>query len=248
MRKARGSHARGSPGRVWGHPRGERATTRRRARRPRAASPPSAARGPRTARSLLGRSPCGDWGLSTSRSHDHTNEGVSATRLGRSAWPSEHSVAAVTVSDAGRRMTASAFGSLDSQRSISLRIHGGDDAPTRARRSVRSQLAGQIPAATASDAALLVSELVTNSVVHANVGPRRTLGVEVRTLDDRLRIAVTDPGSRLRPCMVPADPETPGGLGLLLVDELCESWGVWQDLGPTCVWCELLLDHSRPRQ
>jgi anti-sigma regulatory factor (Ser/Thr protein kinase) len=127
-----------------------------------------------------------------------------------------------------------------------MRIPGGDDAPTRARRWVGSQLEGRIPAATASDAALLVSELVTNSVVHANVGPRRALTVEVTTLDDRLRIAVTDPGSRLRPCMLPPDPETPGGLGLLLVDELCETWGVCQDLGATCVWCELLLDQSPP--
>jgi len=144
-------------------------------------------------------------------------------------------------------MTASAFQPPDSQRSISMRIPGGDGAPTRARRSVHAQLKGRIPATTASDAALLVSELVTNSVVHANVGPRRALTVEVTTLDDRVRIAVTDPGSCLRPCVLPPDPETPGGLGLLLVDELCETWGVWQDLGPTCVWCELLLDQSRPR-
>jgi anti-sigma regulatory factor (Ser/Thr protein kinase) len=127
-----------------------------------------------------------------------------------------------------------------------MRIPGGDGAPTRARRSVHAQLKGRIPATTASDAALLVSELVTNSVVHANVGPRRALTVEVTTLDDRVRIAVTDPGSCLRPCVLPPDPETPGGLGLLLVDELCETWGVWQDLGPTCVWCELLLDQSPP--
>ena len=127
-----------------------------------------------------------------------------------------------------------------------MRIAGGDDAPTRARRSVRSQLEGQLPATTASDAGLLVSELVTNSVVHANVGAGRALTVEVTTLDDRVRIAVTDPGSRLRPCMLPPDPGTPGGLGLLLVDELCETWGVRQDLGLTCVWCELLLDQPPP--
>jgi anti-sigma regulatory factor (Ser/Thr protein kinase) len=146
-------------------------------------------------------------------------------------------------------MTASAFQPPDSQRSISMRILGGDDAPTRARRSVHAQLQGHIPATTASDAALLVSELVTNSVVHANVGPRRALTVDVTTLDDRLRIAVIDPGSRLRPCVLPPDAETPGGLGLLLVEELCETWGVWQDFGPTCVWCELLLDQSRrPRK
>ena len=127
-----------------------------------------------------------------------------------------------------------------------MRIPGGDDAPTRARRSVRSQLEGRIPATAVSDAALLVSELVTNSVVHANVGAGRALTVELTTLDDRLRIAVTDPGSRLRPSMLLPDPETAGGLGLLLVDELCETWGVRQDLGPTRVWCELLLDQSPP--
>ena len=104
VRVARGSHPRGSPGRVWGHLRGDRATTRRRGRRPRAAPP--AARGPRTARPLLGRSPCGGCGPCTSRSRDHTKEGSSATRLGRSAWPSGHSVAAATVSQAGRRMTS----------------------------------------------------------------------------------------------------------------------------------------------
>jgi hypothetical protein len=71
--------------------------------------------------------------------------------------------------------------------------------------------------------------------------------VDVTTLDDRLRIAVTDPGSRLRSCILPPDPEPPGGLGLLLVEQPCETWGVGQDLGPTYVWCELLLDQSRPR-
>src|SRR5581483_4850484 len=119
------------------------------------------------------------------RLRDRTKEGSSATRLGRSAWPPDHSAAAATAPDAGRRMTASAFQPADSQRSISMRIPGGNGAPTRARRSVRSQLDGHVPATTASDAELLVSELVTNSVVHAKVGRRRALSVEVMTLDDR---------------------------------------------------------------
>jgi anti-sigma regulatory factor (Ser/Thr protein kinase) len=127
-----------------------------------------------------------------------------------------------------------------------MRVAGGDDAPSRARRSVYARLEGHVPATKATDAALLVSELVTNSVVHANVGRGRALTVEVTTLDDRVRIAVSDPGSRLRPRLLPPDPETPGGLGLVLVDELCETWGVRQDLGRTCVWCELLLGQSSP--
>src|SRR5689334_1603925 len=143
-------------------------------------------------------------------------------------------------------MTASASRPSDWRRSIRMRVPGGEDAPTRARRSVRARLEGCVPTAKATDAALLVSELVTNSVVHANVGRDRALTVEVTTLVDRVRIAVSDPGSRVRPRLRPRDPETPGGLGLVLVDELCESWGVRQDLGGTCVWCELVLDRSSP--
>lgn len=145
-------------------------------------------------------------------------------------------------------MTASGSQAPVSAGFIFIRIPGGDDAPTRARGWVRSQLEGEIPATAASDAALLVSELVTNSVVHANVGAGQDLTVELTTLDDRIRLAVTDPGSRMRPRMLPSDRETPGGLGLMVVDELCETWGAWQDLGSTCVWCELLLDPSPPSE
>jgi anti-sigma regulatory factor (Ser/Thr protein kinase) len=131
------------------------------------------------------------------------------------------------------------------QASIFLRIPGGDDAPKRARRSVLARLDGQVPAATALTAALLVSELVSNCVVHANVGPDRALSLEVLPLDDRLRIVVLDPGSDLKPQMLPRDPETPGGLGLVVVDELCDAWGVEQDGGgPTSVWCELLVERA----
>src|SRR5580700_7309428 len=106
-------------------------------------------------------------------------------------------------------MTTSGSQPPDSQGSISIRIPGGRNAPTEARRWVGSRLEGQIPTATASDAALLVSELVTNSAVHANVGPRRSLTVELTTLDDRVRIAVTDSGSRLSLIMLPSATETP---------------------------------------
>jgi anti-sigma regulatory factor (Ser/Thr protein kinase) len=134
---------------------------------------------------------------------------------------------------------------LRAQDSIFLQIPGGDDAPKRARRSVRAQLDGQVPAITAWNAALIVSELVTNCVVHANVGPERALSLEVLPLDDRLRIVVLDPGSDLKPQMLPHDLETPGGLGLVVVDELCEAWGVEQNGGgPTCVWAELLVERA----
>jgi anti-sigma regulatory factor (Ser/Thr protein kinase) len=131
------------------------------------------------------------------------------------------------------------------QPSISIRIHGGTGAPLRARRSVLSRIGGQLTETAAADAALIVSELVTNSVLHANVGPHQTLTVECATLPDRLRITVTDPGSRLEPHLRPSDRDADGGYGLAIVAALSLAWGVVRDTeGTTSVWCELRLDTS----
>lgn len=92
----------------------------------------------------------------------------------------------------------------------------------------------------ASDAALIVSELVTNSVIHANVDSDQTLFLELTSVDDHLHIAVIDTGSTLRPQLLPPDAERRGGLGLRLVDQLCSGWGVERDAaGATRVWCDL---------
>src|SRR5437763_7430304 len=76
-----------------------------------------------------------------------------------------------------------------------IEIAGGDGAPARARRWVRSCLPSEPIGPSASDVALLVSELVTNSVVHAHADPSQLLRVTVARLKDRVRIAVTDNGS-----------------------------------------------------
>ncbi len=105
-----------------------------------------------------------------------------------------------------------------------------------------SRLGGQLACARAGDAALIVSELVTNSVLHAKVGPGQTLTVRCATLEDRLRIAVTDPGSSLEPHLRPSDDRNPGGYGLKIVDELASAWGIERDgSGRTTVWCDLPL-------
>lgn len=149
-------------------------------------------------------------------------------------------------STAGRGASSSLDASpSDPHGSASMRIRGGVDAPSRARRWVLSQLEGQIASATASDVALVVSELVTNSVLHANVGPRRALTVELMILEDRLRISVIDPGSRLEPRLRPPDLERVGGIGLFFVNELSEAWGVTRDgIGGTRVWCDTLLHRA----
>jgi two-component sensor histidine kinase len=126
---------------------------------------------------------------------------------------------------------------------ISMRIRGGPGAPGQARKSVLSKLDGQLAGDRESDAALLVSELVTNSVLHANVGADQTLTVELTRLPGRLRITVADPGSPLEPRLQRHDLDSPGGLGLFLVDKLAVAWGAGHDdAGSAQVWCELALE------
>lgn len=142
-------------------------------------------------------------------------------------------------------MTAQSNGAPDPGGSVSIEIRGGVGAPGRARRSVLSQLQGQIAPSTARDVALVVSELVSNSVLHADVNPGRTLTVGLTRLDDRLRINVIDPGSRLEPHVLPPDPERLGGWGLRVVEEVSDAWGVSRNgIAGTRVWCDILLDRS----
>jgi anti-sigma regulatory factor (Ser/Thr protein kinase) len=129
--------------------------------------------------------------------------------------------------------------------SITVRLHGGTGAPLRARSSVLPQLEGQLTEIAVADVALIVSELVTNSVVHANVGPDQTLTVECASLADRLRITVTDPGARLKPHLRRPDHDVAGGYGLAIVASLSLAWGVVRNsVGTTSVWCELPLDRA----
>lgn len=126
----------------------------------------------------------------------------------------------------------------------SIWIRGGKDAPTRARRFVRSKLDG-VPATRASDVVLIVSELVANSVLHANVGEQDAVLLELTRLDDRVRLSVTDPGSEEEPHIPVPDPDMLHGFGLRVMDQLSLAWGVVRDgAGTTQVWCDIPLDGA----
>ena len=89
---------------------------------------------------------------------------------------------------------------------------------------------------------LLVSELVSNSVLHAGMEAHEEIRVRARFDMECARVEVCDAG---RSGSVPEkrskslDALEPGGLGLVLVDEMADSWGVRRGDDETCVWFEL---------
>ncbi|MDT6985656.1 ATP-binding protein [Streptomyces lusitanus] len=118
-----------------------------------------------------------------------------------------------------------------------LAAHPG--SPAQARRLTRARLTGwSVCEDTCDTAALVVSELVTNAIVHT---ASSHVVCELHDGDDLLRIAVRDEGCAPgRPrANTRQRPEEEHGRGLLLVDALCRAWGA-QEHGPgLLVWAEL---------
>jgi DNA-binding NarL/FixJ family response regulator len=123
----------------------------------------------------------------------------------------------------------------------------GLDADTasagQARRFVDQVLSRWRCDAVLDDVKLLVSELVTNAVVHAG----SEVEVAVRLLPDAVRIEVIDraPAATLRPSTPKAEDES--GRGLLLVETMASAWGVDAIDRGKAVWFEVpRLDRSEP--
>ncbi|HWG15448.1 MAG TPA: ATP-binding protein [Streptosporangiaceae bacterium] len=112
----------------------------------------------------------------------------------------------------------------------------------------RSRLTSDLAAAgiyetAVGDAALVVTELLSNAIRHAAPLP----GAQVRvawTIDhDALRVAVSDAGDGPLPHVTEPAPSAPGGRGLGIVETLASRWGVRRDDGETTVWAVLAAPH-----
>jgi serine/threonine-protein kinase RsbW len=90
-------------------------------------------------------------------------------------------------------------------------------------------------------ASLLVSELVTNSLLHSDSGkPGGTVAITVLIAPGKTRIQVTDDGGPTEPAVRPPDgTEAEDGRGLRLVRELSGSWGFYGRDGHVITWFEL---------
>ena len=102
---------------------------------------------------------------------------------------------------------------------MTLTVESGRDAPRECRRHLRV-LHGYL-GSSYDDVALVVTELVTNSVRHS--GTSDSIDVEV-AIDEQVRIEVSDRGQGFQPGGT--DGRDPLGLGLGIVDRLASEWGV----------------------
>ena len=115
-------------------------------------------------------------------------------------------------------------------------VASGLHAPLVARGHVSRWLDGRADADVRANACLLVSELVTNSVRHADQPPGTPLRITAAALDGLVRVDVQDQGRGLVRRRAPDTRE--GGFGLNLVDMIAARWGVDDERG-TRVWFEL---------
>lgn len=104
-------------------------------------------------------------------------------------------------------------------------------SPAIARAYCDGVLLGEVDRDRRDDARLVVSELVTNAVVHART--RIDLTIVVR--DAAVRIEVTDFDVD-RPKIWTGDE---GGRGIPIVEALGRAWGVVDMGSGKTVWCEL---------
>lgn len=107
-------------------------------------------------------------------------------------------------------------------------------APAVARELVRGLAVDDV---TRANLELIVSELVTNSVVHGDAESDQELALRIKCGSAGVCGEVCGPGAAFEWERHDPDLTEPGGLGLMLVDNLTKRWGIRRN-GGTCVWFE----------
>jgi anti-sigma regulatory factor (Ser/Thr protein kinase) len=126
----------------------------------------------------------------------------------------------------------------DEQSVLELELEQNREAPSRARAAIAGFSENRdLDAATLATLTLLVSEVVTNAVIHPDVEPPGGIQLSARIAEGLIRVEVTDEGSGFTP--QPRDPaKSDRGYGLYLLEHQASAWGVERQDGNT-VWFEL---------
>jgi anti-sigma regulatory factor (Ser/Thr protein kinase) len=121
---------------------------------------------------------------------------------------------------------------------IDLRLAPEPEVVTTARHAL-DQLTDLLPPEKLEDVRLVVSELVTNSILHAGLSADDQISLTVTVSDGAVRGSVCDPGPGFgmpsEPC---PRPDRRGGWGLPIVETISDRWGV-EENRHACVWFEI---------
>jgi anti-sigma regulatory factor (Ser/Thr protein kinase) len=130
--------------------------------------------------------------------------------------------------------------SADSGRLRHLQLAPSPRAPAEARDFVAG-----VSASTAMDdsaletAQLLTTELVTNSYLHAGLGPNDEILVWMSLSGPLLRVEVCDCGPGIDAAVAAPELLDTEGRGLWMVNVLAARWGTARRHGLSCVWFEV---------
>jgi len=118
------------------------------------------------------------------------------------------------------------------RRSVERTLPCDSDAPRTARRLVDGL---EVGGRARDDISLMVSEIVTNCVIHAQLSASDEIALLAVRTGDQVRVEIYDPGVGFAGII---DRTTQvGGWGLQIVDALADHWGT-ESGRRTCVWFE----------
>jgi anti-sigma regulatory factor (Ser/Thr protein kinase) len=144
-------------------------------------------------------------------------------------WPSTSTDAPMALATSAD--TRGAVDPADFVRTAVFRLEPVPESAGRARRAARTMLTDWRLGHLVEDVDLVVSELVTNALLHSGEGPARTaapIRLELALAEGRLTCRVVD-SSPLPPTPEEATETAESGRGLILVEALATEWG-WQEL------------------
>jgi anti-sigma regulatory factor (Ser/Thr protein kinase) len=124
---------------------------------------------------------------------------------------------------------------MDSRIRTLYKIDAQPEGPAQARRIIADELAAQLPRHTLDEIKLMVSELVTNGIVHGRREDDSTVMLDL-CVNGQIRCGVLDHGSGFAARV--GQSESRGGWGLRLVERLADRWGMRCSPQQTEVWFE----------
>jgi anti-sigma regulatory factor (Ser/Thr protein kinase) len=107
------------------------------------------------------------------------------------------------------------------------------------RRLISDLIAAGAQDSAICDAALVLSELLSNALRHGEPLPGGTLRVAWRLDQDSVLVCVADGGGTTRPELGQPTLATIGGRGLRIVEKLSRSWGASDGEDGTIVWAQV---------